>query len=187
MLDAIYQPKVPSCNSFASWQTHPSEPCQASNCFLGLRARRVWTEPAHPCDRQLLGILFHRPHRSGRYLGSPGPSINAVWDAANDPLFGYWSDRTRHPRGRCWSWLRFGLPLYILFVLPLWFVSGGLQGFWLFAYFVAFSADLRDSGDSGLSQLQCTLPSSLYRGRHPPSFQAPRWGWSLGRYLGLRS
>ncbi len=65
-------------------------------------------------------------------------SINAIWDAANDPLFGYWSDRTRHPRGRRWPWLRFGLPLYVLFVLPLWFVPGGLQGFWLFAYLLFF-------------------------------------------------
>ncbi|MCX7784076.1 MAG: MFS transporter [Meiothermus sp.] len=65
-------------------------------------------------------------------------SINAVWDAVNDPLFGYWSDRTRHSRGRRWPWLRFGLPLYVLCSLPLWWVPEELQGLGLFIYFLFF-------------------------------------------------
>lgn len=65
-------------------------------------------------------------------------SINAVWDAINDPLFGYLSDRTRHSRGRRWPWLQFGLPLYVLCSLPLWWVPQGLPGFGLFIYFLVF-------------------------------------------------
>lgn len=65
-------------------------------------------------------------------------SINAVWDTINDPLFGYLSDRTRHSRGRRWPWLRFGLPLYVLSSLPLWWVPQGLEGFGLFVYFLVF-------------------------------------------------
>lgn len=65
-------------------------------------------------------------------------SINAVWDTLNDPLFGYLSDRTHHARGRRWPWLRFGLPLYVLCSLPLWWVPAGLQGPGLFVYFLFF-------------------------------------------------
>jgi GPH family glycoside/pentoside/hexuronide:cation symporter len=65
-------------------------------------------------------------------------SINSVWDAINDPLFGYLSDRTRHQRGRRWPWLRFGLPLFVLCSLPLWWVPPGLQGVGLFIYFLVF-------------------------------------------------
>lgn len=65
-------------------------------------------------------------------------SINAVWDTLNDPLFGYLSDRTQHARGRRWPWLRFGLPLYVLCSLPLWWVPAGLQGLGLFIYFLIF-------------------------------------------------
>lgn len=64
--------------------------------------------------------------------------INALWDTINDPLFGYLSDRTQHSRGRRWPWLRVGLPLYVLFSLPLWWVPEDLQGFGLFIYFLFF-------------------------------------------------
>jgi len=65
-------------------------------------------------------------------------SINAVWDTINDPLFGYLSDRTRHSKGRRWPWLKFGLPLYVLCSLPLWWVPKDLQGLGLFIYFLFF-------------------------------------------------
>lgn len=65
-------------------------------------------------------------------------SINSVWDTLNDPLFGYLSDRTRHVRGRRWPWLWFGLPLYVLCSLPLWWVPQELQGPGLFIYFLFF-------------------------------------------------
>ncbi|MDX2005234.1 MAG: MFS transporter [Meiothermus sp.] len=60
--------------------------------------------------------------------------INTVWDIVNDPLSGYLSDRTRHPRGRRWPWLRAGLPLYVLAMIPLWLAPEGWGQWGLFAF-----------------------------------------------------
>jgi GPH family glycoside/pentoside/hexuronide:cation symporter len=65
-------------------------------------------------------------------------SINTVWDTINDPLFGYLSDRTRHPLGRRLPWLRWGLPLYVLSSLPLWFVPQTWSDLSLFLYLLFF-------------------------------------------------
>jgi GPH family glycoside/pentoside/hexuronide:cation symporter len=65
-------------------------------------------------------------------------SINTVWDTINDPLFGYLSDRTRHPLGRRLPWLRWGLPLYVLSSLPLWFAPQTWSDFSLFLYLLFF-------------------------------------------------
>lgn len=64
--------------------------------------------------------------------------INAVWDAINDPLFGYLSDRTHHPMGRRLAWLRWGLPLYVLSSLPLWLAPQTWSDFSLFLYLLFF-------------------------------------------------
>jgi len=47
--------------------------------------------------------------------------IYAVWNAINDPLFGYITDSTRSKRGRCIPYRRFTAPFLALTFILLWF------------------------------------------------------------------
>ena len=66
-------------------------------------------------------------------------ALYGVWNAVNDPLAGYWSDRTRTRWGRRVPWIAaFIVPLTITFYL-LWFPFGNVQWseFTLLFYFLA--------------------------------------------------
>lgn len=84
-------------------------------------------------------IVFLYVDELGLGLGLAGiaRSINSVWNALNDPLFGYLSDRTRTRWGRRRPWMMAALPLFLLtFIMGFW-VPGPFQvGMRLFAYFL---------------------------------------------------
>ncbi len=65
--------------------------------------------------------------------------LGRLWDAINDPLVGWLSDRTRSPLGRRYPWMLIGAaPLALCFVL-LWRVPT-VSGQWgLFTYYVVLS------------------------------------------------
>jgi GPH family glycoside/pentoside/hexuronide:cation symporter len=65
--------------------------------------------------------------------------IGRLWDAVNDPLVGWLSDRTRSPLGRRFPWMLLGaLPLAICSAL-LWVVPPVASQWGLFAYYVVLS------------------------------------------------
>jgi glycoside/pentoside/hexuronide:cation symporter, GPH family len=67
-------------------------------------------------------------------LASSALLIGKFWDAVNDPLCGWLSDRTRSRFGKRRSWMIFGaLPLAISIML-LWRVPGGLSNAWIFVW-----------------------------------------------------
>jgi len=69
---------------------------------------------------------------SARWIGIAS-FIYAVWNAINDPLFGYISDRTHSKRGRRIPYMRYTAPFLALTFILVWFapVKAGQQGlFW---------------------------------------------------------
>jgi GPH family glycoside/pentoside/hexuronide:cation symporter len=64
-------------------------------------------------------------------------SIYSVWDAFNDPVFAYWSDRTKSRLGRRRPWMMVGLPLYMLMLVVVYSPPEGIrESNLLFYYFL---------------------------------------------------
>ena len=57
-------------------------------------------------------------------LGALIPLVTFI-DSVDDPLIGYWSDRTRSPWGRRIPFVLLATPLYVLTFALLWFPAGG--------------------------------------------------------------
>jgi glycoside/pentoside/hexuronide:cation symporter, GPH family len=65
--------------------------------------------------------------------------ISKVWDAINDPMIGWLSDRTRSPLGKRYPWMLAGaIPLAICFFLQ-WFVPAIANQWVLFAYYAGIA------------------------------------------------
>ena len=62
--------------------------------------------------------------------------IGKIWDAVNDPLFGWISDRTTSRFGKRRVYMIFGALPLALTVMLLWFVPGGLTDAWVFVWIV---------------------------------------------------
>ncbi len=54
-----------------------------------------------------------------------GAAIYAIWNAINDPLFGYITDSTRSKRGRRIPYMRFTAPFLALTFILVWFAPQG--------------------------------------------------------------
>jgi len=67
-------------------------------------------------------------------LASSALLVGKIWDAINDPLFGWLSDRTTSRFGKRRVYMIFGaLPLAVTIML-LWFVPRGMPDVWVFAW-----------------------------------------------------
>ena len=54
--------------------------------------------------------------------------IYGIWNAINDPIFGYISDRTKNALGRRIPYIRYGAPIYIIGYTLCWVVFPGTDG-----------------------------------------------------------
>jgi len=70
-------------------------------------------------------------------LATLARTIFLVWDAVNQPLFGYFSDRTNTRFGRRRPWIAGAMPLFMLTFVMVFAVPSGLSGYSLFAWFLA--------------------------------------------------
>ncbi len=81
------------------------------------------------------------------YMISVGMIFFTIWDAFNDPLMGYLSDRTRTRIGRRRPWLLAAAPLFCLFYILFFAPPGGLEaGIPLAIYFTVFLMLLETMG-----------------------------------------
>jgi len=70
---------------------------------------------------------------SARWIGVAAV-IYAVWNALNDPLFGYITDGTRSRFGRRIPYMRFTAPFLALFFVMVWFAPRGVGQLAIFAW-----------------------------------------------------
>lgn len=103
-----------------------------------------------PGSLQVFYVLFFLTNVAGLSPGTASSvlAIGKLWDAFNDPIVGWLSDRTRSARwGRRYPWMLWGaVPLGLSFALQWWVPPGlgarGLQIYYsavIIVYFVAFT------------------------------------------------
>jgi len=69
-------------------------------------------------------------------LATLARTIYLVWDAVDQPIFGYLSDSTRTRWGRRKPWIYAAMPLFVLTFVMIFAVPEGLKGINLFAWFL---------------------------------------------------
>lgn len=69
-------------------------------------------------------------------LATVARTIFMIWDAVNQPLAGYFSDRTRTRWGRRKPWIYVSIPLFMASFIMVYAVPAGLEGIRLFAWFL---------------------------------------------------
>ncbi|QJD85441.1 MFS transporter [Cohnella herbarum] len=69
-------------------------------------------------------------------LATLARTIFLIWDAVNQPLFGYWSDRTKTKYGRRRPWLFGAIPLFMLSFIMVFSPPGNLSEMGLFTWFL---------------------------------------------------
>ncbi|WP_114497569.1 MFS transporter [Fontibacillus phaseoli] len=69
-------------------------------------------------------------------LATLARTIFLIWDVVNNPIFGYWSDRTKTRIGRRRPWVIGAIPLFMLFFVLVFSPPGGLTEKGLFVWFL---------------------------------------------------
>lgn len=69
-------------------------------------------------------------------LATIARTIFLIWDAVNQPLAGYFSDRTNTRYGRRRPWIIGSIPLFMLAFIMVFAVPSGLSGYGLFIWFL---------------------------------------------------
>jgi GPH family glycoside/pentoside/hexuronide:cation symporter len=69
-------------------------------------------------------------------LATVARTIFMIWDAVNQPLAGYFSDRTRTRWGRRKPWIYASMPLFMAAFIMVYAVPAGLEGTGLFVWFL---------------------------------------------------
>ncbi|MGG4034017.1 MFS transporter [Paenibacillus cisolokensis] len=99
-------------------------------------------------------------------LATLARTIYLIWDAANQPLFGYWSDRTRTRYGRRKPWIYASMPLFVLTFVMVFAVPEGTKGMDLFYWFLV-SLLLYETVSTVLWVNYGALFPELFRGDKP--------------------
>ena len=92
-----------------------------------------------------LVIFFHVYLELNPFYISIAAWIYAIWNALNDPLFGYMSDRVAFKQGRRIPYMRYTAPFLALFFVLLWLVPIGFSQISIFIWMLVFML-LYDTG-----------------------------------------
>lgn len=112
------------------------------------------------------GAFFYND-KMGLPLGliSAGTVLFTIWDAFNDPLMGFLSDRTRTRIGRRKPWLLVAAPLFCLFYILFFSPPGNAQAGGLAVYFTVFLM---------LTETMSTVAGTNYHSLFPELFRTPK-------------
>jgi len=69
-------------------------------------------------------------------LATLARTIFLIWDAVNQPMFGYWSDRTKTKYGRRRPWIFFASPLFVLAFILVFSPPSNMSDTGLFTWFL---------------------------------------------------
>lgn len=69
-------------------------------------------------------------------LATLARTIFLIWDAVNQPMFGYWSDRTNTKYGRRRPWIYVAVPLFMLAFILIFSPPGNMSEIGLFTWFL---------------------------------------------------
>ncbi len=72
----------------------------------------------------------------GLGLATLARTIFLIWDAVNQPLFGYWSDRTKSKYGRRRPWIFVAIPLFMLSFIMVFSPPENMSEMGLFTWFL---------------------------------------------------
>lgn len=100
---------------------------------------------------------------------SAGMVFFTIWDAFNDPLVGFFSDRTRTRIGRRRPWLLVGAPLFCLFYILFFTPPAGLNTIPLAIYFTVFLMLLETMGTVTGTNYHSLFPE-LFKGKKDRTF-----------------
>lgn len=80
----------------------------------------------------MLVMFFHVYLELDPVLIAIAAILYAIWNAINDPLFGFMSDKTKGKRGRRIPYMQFTAPFLALFFIVIWFVPPKWDDFGIF-------------------------------------------------------
>lgn len=114
-------------------------------------------------------FFYNDKMRLPLYMISLGMVFFTIWDAFNDPLVGFLSDRTRTRIGRRRPWLLAGAPLFCLFYILFFTPPAGLDVVPLAIWFTLFLMLLETMGTVTGTNYHSLFPE-LFRGGRQRTF-----------------
>ena len=99
-------------------------------------AWHVCHDGSEPGVQLLLHLFYVDTLGLGIGLASLARTVFLIWDAVNNPLMGYWSDRTKTRLGRRRPWVFGAIPLFMLTFVLVFSPPEGLSENGLFMWFL---------------------------------------------------
>jgi GPH family glycoside/pentoside/hexuronide:cation symporter len=85
-----------------------------------------------------------------------------IWNAINDPIYGFIADRTKNKLGRRIPWIRYGAPLYALLFIASWIMFPSMSGNqWFLAFQMGISLFFFDIVYTAIASALYVMPYEM--------------------------